>query len=273
MSPATRVRLVVAAAAVGAAGLVVGVVYATRQDPPQPTAACGTRPKPLIVPGVGSPNVAALRAAMALPPKEAARRLEPLARSAPNDAIVQFNDGTVLFCAGYVNEAEQAWRQAKKAGYDTYYEMRADTILHPQYFQPQDGLYPTFELQGKDPLLVRGVVAQRQGHQHTAERLYARAARLHPGSDEAQVAAAVGRFDEDDLSASFARLGPLVRRFPRSQTVRFHLGLLLAWTGRRTQAVKEFRLARSLDANTRLGREANAFLLGLVTRGTKTTQR
>jgi predicted Zn-dependent protease len=251
---------------------VAAVVYATRQDPAQPAATC-TRPRPLVVPGVASPNVAAVRAAMALPPKQAAQRLEPLARAAQDDPVVQFNDGSVLFCAGYVNEADQAWRQAKKAGYDTYYEMRADTILHPQFFQPQDGLYPVFELQGHDPLLVQGVLAQRQGHQHTAERLYARAARLHPRSDEAQVAAAVGRFDEDDLSASFSHLGPLVRRFPKSQTVRFHLGLLLAWTGQRAQAVTEFRLARSLGPRTRLGKEANAFLSGLVTGGTRTTQR
>jgi predicted Zn-dependent protease len=273
MSPATRVRLVVGLAAVAAAGVVVGVVYATRQTPSQPTAACPTRPTPLVVPGVPSENVAAVRAAMALPPKEAAQRLEPLARAAPNDPVVQFNDGTVLFCAGYLAEAAQAWRQAKKAGYDTYYEMRADELLHPQYFQPADGLYPIFELQGRDPLLVRGVLAQRQGHQHTAARLYARAARLHPRSDEAQVAAAVGRFDEDDLSASFSRLGPLVRRFPKSQSVRFHLGLLLAWTGARTQAVREFRLARSLGPRTRLGTEANAFLRGLVTGGTNASQR
>jgi hypothetical protein len=87
------------------------------------------------------------------------------------------------------------------------------------------------------------------------------------------VAAAVGRFDMDNLSASFSKLGPLVRRFPRSQSVRYHLGLLLAWTGQRDQAVAEFRLARSLGPKTRLGKEANAFLGGLVTSGTKSTQR
>ena len=48
----------------------------------------------------------------------------------------------------------------------------------------------------------------------------------------------------DDLSASFSRLGPLVKRFPKSQTVRFHLGLLLAWTGQGTLAVKEFKAAQ-----------------------------
>jgi hypothetical protein len=69
------------------------------------------------------------------------------------------------------------------------------------------------------------------------------------------------------LSASFSRLGPLVKRFPHSQSVRFHLGLLLAWTGQRTQAVKEFDLARSLNPRTRLGKEAATFLQGLSSGG------
>ena len=90
---------------------------------------------------------------------------------------MQFNYGRRLYCAGYLNEAGQAFRAAKTTGRDTYYEMRADEILHPQYFTPQDGLYPVFEQAGHDPLLVQGVLLQRQGHQHSAERLYARAAR------------------------------------------------------------------------------------------------
>ena len=87
------------------------------------------------------------------------------------------------------------------------------------------------------------------------------------------MAAAVGRFDEDDLSASFSRLGPLVKRFPQSQTVRYHLGLLLAWTGQRDEAVRQFRLARSLGPRTTLGRQAATFLNGLVTTGTSGSQR
>jgi hypothetical protein len=51
-----------------------------------------------------------------------------------------------------------------------------------------------------------------------------------------------------------------VKRFPHSQSVRFHLGLLLAWTGQRTQAVQEFRLARSLGPATALGKQAGTFL-------------
>jgi predicted Zn-dependent protease len=273
MSAAKRVRLLVAAIAVVAAGVVAGVVLATRQDPAQPAAQCKQRPQGLIVPGVPSPNVAAVRHALARSPQAAARALEPLSQQSPNDPVVQFNFGTALFCAGYISDADAAFRQAKKAGRDTYYEMRADEILHPQFFQPQDGLYPIFQPQHRDTLLLQGVLFQRRGKQHSAEQLYARAARLEPGNDEAQVAAAVGRFDEDNLSASFSRLGPLVKRFPHSQSVRFHLGLLLAWTGQRDQAIREFRLAQALNSRSTLGQQSATFLRGLVTGGTSSTKR
>src|SRR5205085_8348023 len=128
--------------------------------------------------------------------------------------------------------------------------------------------YPPFQYGGTDPLLVQGQIEQRRFHPESAERLFARAARLHPDDPEAQVAAAVGRFDMDDLSASFSRLGPLVKRFPHSQSVRFHLGLLLAWTGQRAKAVAEFRLARALGPKTALGQRAATFLGSLVTTGT-----
>lgn len=262
-------RLIVALLVAAAAGIVAGIVYATRQDPPQPTAQCKQRPKALIVPGVPSPHIGAVRKLLAQPPKAAAHALEPLALRNPKDPVVQFNFGTVLFCAGYIADAEQAFRAAKSGGYDTFYEIQADAVLHPQFFNQG---HPIFEPQGKDPLLLQGVLLQRRGKQHSAEKLYSRAARLHPDEDEAQVAAAVGRFDEDNLSASFSRLGPLVKRFPKSQSVRFHLGLLLAWTGQRAQAATEFRLARSLGPRTSLGRQANTFLRGLVASGTNSTQ-
>ena len=75
--------------------------------------------------------------------------------------------------------------------------------------------------------------------------------------------------DEDNLSASFSRLGPLVKRFPRSQSVRYHLGLLLAWTGQRAEAERQFRRAKALGPQTKLGRQAAVFLAGLVPSGTK----
>ena len=272
MSAAKRVRLLVLAIAVVACGVVAGVVLATRQDPSQTAVQCKERPKALIVPGVPSVNVAAVRRALAQPPKTAARLLEPLSQQSPNDPVVQFNFGTALFCAGYIADAEQVFRQAKKAGYDTYYELQSDAILHPQFFQ-KGFPYPIFQPQQRNTLLIQGVLMQRRGKQHSAEKLYARAARLQPGNDEAQVAAAVGRFNEDNLSAAFSHLGPLVKRFPHSQSVRFHLGLLLAWTGQRDQAVKEFQFARNLNTRSTLGKESSAFLRGLVSSGTSTTNK
>jgi predicted Zn-dependent protease len=270
VSPALRVRILVAVAVVAAAGTVVGVVYATRQDPRQPTAQCKQRPSPIVYPGIHSDHVAAVRAAFTRKPAAAARALETLAQANPDDPIVQFNDGTALLCAGFFAEAAQAYEQAKKAGRNTYYEVKADNLLHPQFF---DKGYPIVVVTDHDPLLIQGQLEQRQFHQHSAERLYAEAARRHPDDPEAQVAAAVGRFDMSNLNASFSRLGPLVRRFPRSQTVRFHLGLLLAWTGERALAVAEFRAARALGPGTALGKQSKAFLGGLVTGGTNRPKR
>ena len=88
-----------------------------------------------------------------------------------------------------------------------------------------------------------------------------------------QVAAAVGRFDKANLSASFSRLGPLVKRFPRSQSVRFNLGLLLAWIGQGQAALAEFRKAQALGPTTLLGRDARRFVTALVNAGTGATQK
>lgn len=269
MSAASRIRVVVALAAAAAAAVVAGVVYATRQDPPQPKAACAQRFQPQIVPGL-STQATAVRAAFRRGPGAAARALEPLAQTHPDDPVVQFNYAHALVCAGFEGDAVAAFRTAKKVGRNTYYEVASDILLHPQFFS--EG-YPPFYYDGHDPLLVQGQIEQRQYHQHTAERLWARAARLHPDDPDAQVAAAVGRFDMSNLAASFSRLGPLVRRFPKSQTVRFHLGLLLVWTGQTKQAIVELRLAHRLGPQTPMGTVAAKLLAGVVTTGTNPKQK
>jgi hypothetical protein len=73
---------------------------------------------------------------------------------------------------------------------------------------------------------------------------------------EARVAAAVGLFDKDRPALAFSRLGPLVRVFPRAPTVRFHLGLLLFWTGRIQAGRLELERARAEGPATPLGRAA-----------------
>src|SRR3954471_10310927 len=74
MSPAARVRALVGAAAVAAAGVVTGVVLATRQDPAQPKAQCAGGAQALVVPGVETKRAAAVRAAMRLGQSSRARQ-------------------------------------------------------------------------------------------------------------------------------------------------------------------------------------------------------
>jgi tetratricopeptide (TPR) repeat protein len=269
MSSAARMRILVALIAVTAAGVVAGVVYATRQDPAQPKAVCKTS-KALIYPGVPSTHVPAVEAAFKQGAKQAALALEPLTQVSPKDPVVVFNDALALYCAGYPNEAAQAFQQAKKVGANTYYGVKSDNLLHPQYFQ--EG-YPPFVYTGKDPLLIQGQVEQNAYHEQSAEKLWAKDAKLHPESADAQIAAAVGRFDMSDLSASFSRLGPLVKRFPQSQSVSFHLGLLLVWTGQRTQALTEFREAVKLGPQTAVGKQAENFVTRIGSGGSNGTTR
>jgi hypothetical protein len=116
--------------------------------------------------------------------------------------------------------------------------------------------------------LLYGLALQRLGHRISARRQYDAAARLAPRNADAQVAAAVGRFDKARPAAAFSRLGPLTRRFPHAASVRFHLGLLLLWLARNQpgsleEGKHQLRLARGKEPGSRLAREAKRLLAGL----------
>src|SRR5262249_58595112 len=224
-----ELELNVGAFTVTGSGEVRGVTFESGDNPPKLHPQPGKPPLPKSLPG---PVGGEIMTALANWPHGSVPTLERLGQQHPKSPLVQLYRGIGLLWAGYTNEAEQALEQTKKLGRDTQWEIAADNILHPQYF----GGYPVFAPISRNPLLQQGSHLQAQGHQHSAERVYQRAARRAPDDDEAQVAAAVGRFDKDNLSASFSRLGPLTRRFPSSQVVRFYLGLLLAWTAQRDQA-------------------------------------
>jgi len=248
-----ELALAVAAVALASAGAVVAITLATRDHPPSLHPQAGKPPVPANVPG---PAGAAIRQAFVQWPKGSLDTLQRLGQDYPKSPVVQLYLGIGLLWDGYDREAETALEAAKKYGSDTPWEIAADNVLHPQFFNG----YPVFAPVRPNALLSRGARLQAQGHQHSAERMYQRAARLAPGDDQAQVAAAVGRFDKDKLAASFSQLGPLTRRFPHSQIVRFYLGLLLAWTGQRDGAVTQFQRAVSLGPKTSLGRSAQAFI-------------
>jgi hypothetical protein len=250
-----RVLILVAGVAVVAAGTVVGITLATSQSPRGLEPLKGKPGVPAVLP---TPAASRIRAAFANWPHGSIGAMETLGQQYRLDPVVQFYLGLALVWAGYDADATPVLQRvaSKAVGWDTPWELQADDLLYPQYFPG----VPRFIPIGRDPLLVRGSILQAQGRQHSAEHLYQVAAKREPGDAEAQVAAAVGRFDKGDLSASFSRLGPLTQRFPRSQSVRYYLGLLLAWTGQRDAAVTQFTHAVALGRGTALGRAAQAFL-------------
>jgi tetratricopeptide (TPR) repeat protein len=208
-------------------------------------------------------------------------RVEQLAKLYPESAAVQFHLGLARLWAQR-GDPVSAWRAAIDAEPDTPYAVLAGNVLHPKLPRGLPGFIPSFaapaEIVHLPPrrqlaalreraqndsvreLLLYGVGLQRVGRPVSAARVFGRAARVAPGSAEAQVAAAVGQFDKDAPERAFGRLGPLTRRFPGEPTVRFHLGVLLLWTGRVGAAERQFRLAARTQPGSPLAREAARYL-------------
>ena len=216
------------------------------------------------------------------------RRLEQLARAHPRSGVVYLHLGLARLWAGRTVSALAAWRAAARRDPDSPYAIRAGDLLHPNLPQGVPVFVPGFapptrivalppgrrlaalaaaaSRGGVREKLLYGVALQTLGRQRSAERVYAAAAEQAPLDPRPHVAAAVARFEEARPERAFGRIGPLTRRFPRAPTVRFHLGLLLIWTGRLEAAERQLRAARALGPNTSIGREADRFLGRLVRR-------
>jgi predicted Zn-dependent protease len=219
--------------------------------------------------------------AMATWPDGTVDLLNRLAGLHPQSAVVQLHLGLALFWARAAG-AEDAWRAALEAEPDTPYAVTAGNLLYPGFargrprFVPSESLPAAFDeltpverfaqlersARAGDRLgaLYHGVALQRLGRQRSAARVFGEYARMHPDDAEAQVAAAVARFDKARPVEAFSRLGPLTRRFPRAATVRFHLGVLLLWSGELQQAKRQLRLARTVEPGSTLAGEAGRYL-------------
>jgi tetratricopeptide (TPR) repeat protein len=266
VSARTRVYLVVGACAATAAAAVVGITAATHHNPPQPLGPRNGKPPFAADVTAPRPLSADVRAALRGWPKGTIPRLQGLAAANPRSGFVRVNLGVALFWARRNAAAVASWRDAARVDPDSPSAIRAGDLLHPG---SPPGL-PFFVPSGRaDPRLDRGLAFQRAGRPVSAERAFAAAARQAPDDPQTLVASAVSRFRKDDPARAFSRIGPLAARFPRSQTVRFHLGLLSIWIGDFREAKRQLELAREEGPQTKLGREAKTLLASLVRVGTR----
>jgi tetratricopeptide (TPR) repeat protein len=235
----------------------------------------------LVVFSLGNSLEAKVAAAIAGWPNGTLARLEQLAKLYPDSAVVQLHLGLARLWANEGDPVE-AWRAVLDAEPDTPYAIVAGNLLHPNLPRGLPAFIPSFgaptaiaklpparqldalriaaERGGLREQLLYGVGLQRVGRPVSAGRVFDRAALRYPHAVEAQVAGAVGQFDKDALERAFGRLGPLTATYPNDPTVRFHLGVLLLWTGRIKLAERQFRLAAHARPGSPLASEAHRYL-------------
>ena len=224
-------------------------------------------------------------------PGSTTSRLEQLQAEHPQSSLVDLHLGLALYWLRNDDEAFAEWRSAARKQPDTPYAVRAGDFLHPRYAPGLPRFVPSFGLPSRIAALpaprqlaalrraaaepdahakiLYGVALQQLDRPVSAERQFAAAARLAPTDPDARVAAAVGRFDKAKPVAAFSRLGPLTRVFPKAQTVRFHLGLLLLWSAQLAEARNQLTQARAEGPETPLGVQAMQYLEALRRLGTK----
>lgn len=229
---------------------------------------------------------AAVGAAFATWPEGTVARLRTLVDEHPGSALAKLHLGLALSAGGDANGARAEWRRAAKAEPDTRSAVQADSLLHPEmapglpFFVPGrplparlEGLDVVERLSalrararhgGAHDWLALGAVYQQLGRPVSARQVFDRARALAPESLETRAAAAVGRFDKDDPSAAFSRLGPLARAHPNAAVVRFHLGVMLLWIRQVGEAKRQLTLARRAEPGSIWARQAGALLARLT---------
>jgi tetratricopeptide (TPR) repeat protein len=259
MSARARVWIVVGLASLVAAGTVVGVTLATRTDVHRSS----SRPPPFASDPTAPPEVVQqVHEALKAWPAGTARRLRILAARYPHSALVQLELGLALALSGQQADATRAWQAAERVQPDSPSAVRAQDLRHPRSAPGLPPFVPSFARVANlvEAHLIRGTAYQQALRPVSAEREFMAAVKASPNDPEALTAAAVGLYDKDRPAAAFSRLGPLVRRFPKAQTVRFHLGLLLIYFGDVPRARRELALARAQGPGTLLGKRAETLL-------------
>jgi tetratricopeptide (TPR) repeat protein len=279
----TRVRIVVAVVALAVAASTVALVAATADDP----LGKAGEPPPLALElgGRASPERRALADAVALYEQgrlEEARAIFDRYRSpearvgaafarwprgtlerlrADEDAAAaRLHLGIALAALGDETEAQQVIRAVERLDPDSPYAVRAEDLLHPRFVPGIPTFVPGRPFTALPPGVRSGVALLRAGRRVSARRELRDAVRAAPDDPDVLTAAAVAEFDKDEPARAFSRLGPLTRRFPRAQVVRYHLGVLLLWIGALEEAKRQLAQTRALGPRSRFGRDAARLL-------------
>jgi tetratricopeptide (TPR) repeat protein len=209
--------------------------------------------------------------------------VKSLAAAHPASSVALLHLGIADYWAGRNADAVAEWEQTAKIGADSPYGVKAEDLLHPSLNIP--GLpYLVLDF-GTPPEIAKLPAAQQLAalargaakpdarakllygsalwgleRPLSAERQFEAAAKLAPHDPLARTASAVGAFTKANPVKAFSRLGPLTGVFPKSAVVRFHLGLLLLWSGERKKAVEQLRLAAADAPNSPYGEDARRLL-------------
>jgi tetratricopeptide (TPR) repeat protein len=235
---------------------------------------------------------AAVGAAVASWPNGTVEQLEELAAGQPESGLVRLHLGLALLAGGDEEGARRAWLEVERVDPDTPAALRAEDLLNPQFAPGRppfvapleappglEELSPEEQLAelerradegGVEERLAYGIALQRVGRPVSAREAFSAAAEADPASLPAKVAAAVGRFDKDDPSQAFSRLGPLGERFPDAAVVRFHLGLMLLWLRDVEGSRAQLEQAVELEPGSIYARQASLLLDRLEEAGAET---
>jgi tetratricopeptide (TPR) repeat protein len=212
--------------------------------------------------------------------------MKTLAASHPASSVALLHIGIADYWAGRNADAIAEWEQTAKIGADSPYGVKAEDLLHPSLSPPGLPSLPYIVLDfgpapaiGKLPpakelaalaraaakpdaraKLLYGSALWGLERPLSAERQFEAAAKLAPHDPLARTAAAVGAFTKANPVKAFSRLGPLTGAFPKAAVVRFHLGLLLLWSGERKKAIEQLRLAAADAPNSSYAQDARRLL-------------
>jgi Flp pilus assembly protein TadD len=230
---------------------------------------------------------AQLGAAFAAWKQDGLATVQQLAAAHPGSSVALLHLGIAEYWAGQNADAVAAWDKAAKVGADSPYGVKAEDLLHPgsksartlpglPYLVLDFGAPPAIDkLPAGQQLAALARAAAKQDARAkllygsalwslerplSAEQQLAAAAKLAPQDPLARTAAAVGLFTKANPVKAFSRLGPLTGAFPRAAVVRFHLGLLLLWSGERKKAVEQLRLAAAEQPSSSYAEDARRLL-------------